>query len=121
MWTDVISKVLKDLNADDDINWATAADRDDLNDLNQYVDRFKHLILVYVQMIEELQTHLNINDVETDKLQSVVEQMKTTLKNWKRVCKGLKDIHNQVKLAMKWEKLWGMVYENVENEMNKLS
>ncbi len=47
--------------------------------------------------------------------------METTLEGWGRVRKGLKDIHDQVELAMEWEELWGVVHEDVGNEMDELS
>ena len=120
-WTDKASKVLKDLDADDDIDWAAAAGREGLDDTDGCVSMFEHLVLVYVQAIEELQTRSDINDVATDELQSVVEQMETTLEGWERVRKGLKDIRDQVELAMEWEELWSVVLGDVGNEMDELS
>ena len=120
-WTDKASKVLKDLDADDDIDWAAAAGREGLDDTDRCVGKFEHLVLVYVQAIEELQTRSDIGDVETDELQSVVEQMETTLYGWERVRKGLKDIRDQVEIAMEWEELWGVVLGDVGNEMDELS
>jgi hypothetical protein len=120
-WTDKASKVLKDLDADDDIDWAAAAGREGLDDTDRCVTKFEHLVLVYVQGIEELQTRSDIGDVETDELQGVVEQMEATLEGWEGVRKGLKDIRDQVELAMEWEELWGVVLGDVGNEMDELS
>jgi hypothetical protein len=120
-WTDKASKVLKDLDADDDIDWAAAAGREGLDDTDRCVTKFEHLVLVYVQAIEELQTRSDIGEVETDELQGVVEQMEATLEGWERVRNGLKDIRDQVELAMEWEELWGVVLGDVGNEMDDLS
>jgi hypothetical protein len=119
-WTEKATRVLKDLDADDDIDWAAAAGREGLDDTDRCVTKFEHLVLVYVQAIEELQTRQDIGDVETDELQGVVEQMEATLEGWERVRKGLKDIRDQVELAMEWEELWGVVLGDVGNEMDEL-
>ena len=120
-WTEKAGKVLRDLDADDDIDWAAAAGREGLNDTDRCVGKFEHLVLVYVQAIEELQTRADIGDVETDELQGVVEQMEATLHGWERVRKGLKNIRDQVELAMEWEELWSVVLGDVGNEMDDLS
>ena len=120
-WTDKASKVLEDLDAHDDIDWAAAAGREGLDDTDRCVTKFENLVLVYVQAIEELQTRSDIGDVEPEELQGVVEQMETTLEGWERVRKGLKDIRDQVELAMEWEELWGVVLGDVGNEMDELS
>lgn len=120
-WTEKANKVLKGLDADDDIDWAAAAGREGLDDTDRCVTKFEHLVLVYVQAIEELQTRPDIGDVEPDELQGVVEQMEATLEGWERVRKGLKDIRDQVELAMEWEELWGIVLGDVGNEIDELS
>ena len=120
-WTEKAGKVLKDLDADDDIDWAAAAGREGLDHTDRCVTKFEHLVLVYVQAIEELQTRPDIGDVETDELQGVVEQMETTLEGWEKVHTSLKDIRDQVELAMEWEELWGVVLGDVGIEMDELS
>lgn len=120
-WTQKAAKVLKGLDADDDIEWAQAAGRDGLEETDKCVTKFEHLVLVYVEAIEELQLRPDIGNVGAEGLQTVVEQMESTLSGWEKVRKHLKDVRDQVELAMEWEELWGVVLGDVGNEMEELS
>jgi hypothetical protein len=120
-WTKKAIQVLRDLDADDDVEWAAAAGRNGLDDMDKTVKKFETLISVYVLAIEELQTRPDIADVKSDQLQNVVEQMEVVLEGWDNVRKGLKAIHDQVELAMEWEELWTTVLGDVGAELDSLS
>ena len=121
LWADKASKILGNLDADDDVEWAAAAGRDGLDEIEQAVNRFEALVEVYVQAIDELQMRPDIGDVPAKDLQGVVEQMENTLADWDKVKTSLKGLHDQVELAMEWEELWGTVLGDVGEEMNSLS
>jgi Yeast cortical protein KAR9 len=120
-WTKKALKVLKDLDADDDVEWAAAAGRNGLDDMDKTVNKFETLISVYVLAIEELQTRPDIGEIKSEELQNVVEQMEVVLEGWDNVRKGLKAIHDQVELAMEWEELWTTVLGDVGAELDSLS
>ena len=120
-WTNKAEKVLKDLDAQDDIEWASAAGRDGLEETDKCVTNFERLVMVYVQAIEELQTRPDIGKVPEHEFIAVVEQMEATLDGWERVRDGLKTIRDQVETSMEWEELWNVVLGDVGQEMEELS
>ncbi|KAL9622634.1 MAG: hypothetical protein Q9160_002944 [Pyrenula sp. 1 TL-2023] len=119
-WTQRAITILSGLKAEDDIEWAAAGGRGALDEVDEAVNNFESLVVVYVQSIEELQSRADIAEVEPKDLQAVVEQMESTLKDWDRVRKCLKEIHEQVELAMEWEELEGTVLSDVGSEMAAL-
>ena len=119
-WTQAARRVLTNLDADDDVEWAAAAGRDALDDVDKAITRFETLIEVYVQAIEELQARPDVADVDAGDLKTVVEQMEMTLSDWDTVRRLLKNVHDQVDLAMEWEELWGIVLGDVGNEIEGL-
>lgn len=120
-WTKKASKILENLDADDDVEWAAAAGRLGLNETDKTISRFETLIDVYVLSIEELQCRRDIGDARADELQAVVEQMEVTLYGWDNVRRALKRMHEQVELAMEWEELWAKVLGDLGTEMDSLS
>jgi Yeast cortical protein KAR9 len=121
MWAGKAIKVLRNLDADDDVEWAAAAGREGLDETDKAVRKFETLVEVYVQAIDELQMRPDVGDVETKDLQAVVDQMESTLGDWERVRTSLKGVHDQVELAMEWEELWATVLGDVGEEMDSLS
>ncbi|KAL2404351.1 hypothetical protein ABEF93_003490 [Exophiala dermatitidis] len=120
-WNKKALKVLENLDADDDVEWAAAAGRLGLEETDKTIRQFETLINVYVIAIEELQGRRDIGDVKPEELQAVVEQMEVTLEGWGNVRKNLKKVHEQVELAMEWEELWAKVLGDVGAEMDSLS
>jgi Yeast cortical protein KAR9 len=120
MWAGKAIKILSNLDADDDVEWAAAAGREGLDETDKAVRKFETLVEVYVQAIDELQMRLDVGDVEAKDLQAVVDQMESTLLDWNKVRSSLKDVHAQVELAMEWEELWGTVLGDVGEEMDSL-
>ncbi|ETN39470.1 uncharacterized protein HMPREF1541_05694 [Cyphellophora europaea CBS 101466] len=121
LWTKKALKVLEALDADEDVEWAAAAGRDGLDDVEKTINKFENLVNVYVVSIEELQTRQDIADVKPEDLQSVVEQMEIVLDGWDRVRKHVKKVKKQVELAMEWEELWSTILAEVGAEMDALS
>lgn len=121
MWAGQAIKILSNLDADDDVEWAAAAGREGLAETDKAVRKFEILVEVYVQAIDELQMRSDVADVESNDLQDIVDQMESTLRDWDNVRKSLKDVHDQVELAMEWEELWGTVLGDVSQEMESLS
>jgi len=120
-WNRKALRMLRDLDGDDDIEWAAAAGRESLEEMNKTVNKFEHLINVYVLSIEELQSREDIEDLRPEELRAVVEQMEFTLTSWDDVRNGLKRIHEQVEVAMEWEELWNTVLGEVGQELDSLS
>lgn len=114
-------KILSNLDAEDDVEWAAAAGRDGLGETDKAVGKFETLVEIYVQAIDELQMRSDVGDVEAKDLQAVVDQMESTLADWDEVRRSLKGVHSQVELAMEWEELWGTVLGDVGEEMDSLS
>jgi hypothetical protein len=121
MWAGRAMKILGNLDAEDDVEWAAAAGRDGLGETDKAVSKFEALVGIYVQAIDELQKRSDVGDVEAKDLQAVVDQMEMTLADWHKVRSSLKGVHNQVELAMEWEELWGTVLGDVGDEMENLS
>ena len=120
-WIKKALKVLENLDAEDDVEWAAAAGRLGLDDTDKTINKFGNLINMYVLSIEELQCRPDIGDANSEELQAVVEQMELTLSGWEKVRKDLEKIHEQVELAMEWEELWAKVLADVGQEMDALS
>lgn len=120
-WNKKALRVLENLDAEDDVEWAAAAGRLGLDETDKTINKFESLINMYVLSIEELQTRRDIGDASADELQAVVEQMEVTLEGWDNVRGNLKKVHEQVELAMEWEELWAKVLGDVGAEMDSLS
>lgn len=120
-WNRKALRMLKDLDSDDDIEWAAAAGRDALEETNKTISKFENLINVYVAAIEELQARDDVGDLRTEELSAIVEQMEYTLISWDDVRNGLKRIQEQVEVAMEWEELWNKVLGDVGHELDNLS
>lgn len=120
IWAGKAIKILSNLDAEDDVEWAAAAGREGLDETDKAVRKFETLVEVYVQAIDELQMRSDVGDVEAKDLQTVVDQMESTLSDWDHVRRSLKDVHDQVELAMEWEELWSTVLGDVGEEMDSL-
>lgn len=120
-WIKKALKVLENLDAEEDVEWAAAAGRLGLDETDNTITRFENIINVYVLSIENLQMRPDIGDARSEDLQAVVEQMEVTLGGWDNVRRDLRKIHEQVELAMEWEELWAKVLGDVGAEMDSLS
>ncbi|KAK5083562.1 hypothetical protein LTR05_006065 [Lithohypha guttulata] len=120
-WNRKALRMLRDLDGDDDVEWAAAAGRDALDDTNKTIVKFEHLINVYVLSIEALQNRPDVGELRPEELSTVVEQMEYILISWDDVRNGLKRIQDQVEVAMEWEELWNKVLGEVGQELDSLS
>ena len=120
-WLQKACEVLKDLDAEDDVEWAAAGGREGLGEVDAAIRKFESLIGIYVTAIEELQERPDIADVPSAELKSVVDQMEFILKEWDNVRKLLNGVKSQVELAMEWEELWNVVLGDIGLEMENLS
>ncbi|KAI9732760.1 MAG: hypothetical protein M1834_003698 [Cirrosporium novae-zelandiae] len=120
-WIHKASEVLSGLDADDDVEWAAAAGREGLGDVDKAVTKFETLVGIYVTAIEELQARNDIHDVTTEELELVVMQMDKTISEWEKVRSLLKGVKEQVEIAMEWEELWNSVLGDIGMEMDNLS
>ena len=121
MWIRKAVKVLSTLDADDDVEWAAAAGREALKDTDKSVTKFETVVSVYVQAIEELQSRPDVAELLANDLEDVVLQMESTLNDWEKVRQYLKNVRDQVELAMEWEELWGVVLGDVGDELEQLN
>ena len=120
-WIQKASEVLSGLDAEDDVEWASAGGRKGLGDVDKAMGTFGGLVGVYVTAIEELQSRPDIKDVSAKDLDNVVSQMEETVKRWEEVRKLLHGVKRQVDLAMEWGELWNNVLGDVGSEMNSLN
>lgn len=120
-WIQKAAEVLGGLDAEDDAEWAAAGGREGLEEVDASISRFESLVEVYVTAIEELQRREDISKVSATELKAVVDTMDTVLAAWENVKRLLKDIKQQVELAMEWEELWNVVLGDIGQEMDSLT
>lgn len=119
-WIRKASDVLKSMDANDDVEWAAAGGRGGLEDVDKAITRFESVVSVYVKAIEEVQLRQDIGSVSKDSLTMTVLQMESILKHWARIKHRLKQVKEQVELAMEWEELSMNVLWEVGQEVEKL-
>lgn len=120
-WLQKATEVLSGLDAEDDVEWASAGGREGLGEVQEAIRKFESLIGVYVTAIEDLQERQDISNVPNEQLKAVVDQMETILGGWETVRRSLKGIKRQVELAMEWEELWNVVLGDIGLEVENLS
>ncbi|KAL8654204.1 MAG: hypothetical protein Q9210_001650 [Variospora velana] len=120
IWLQKANDVLTAMDAEDDAEWAAAAGREGLEDIEKAIGRFEGLVHLYVKAIETLQERLDIADVPTEKLEALVEQMEIVLGSWNKVRNHLRTVKLQVELAMEWKELWNVVLADITREVESL-
>lgn len=115
-WIDTAKKVLRGLDAEDDVEWA-AQGRESLNSVDGAVSKFSGLINVYVELIEELRQREDINSVK-ETLMEILKSMDVVLDGWKEVKEILKGVKDQVETAMEWTELWTMILQDIQAELD---
>ncbi|KAF4594747.1 Karyogamy protein, KAR9 [Ophiocordyceps camponoti-floridani] len=120
-WIFKAHDVIDGLDGEDDVEWAAAGGREGLDEVENAISRFSHLINVYVGAIEELQSRQDVSSVSSDDLRRAVEQMETILDEWAKMRATLCGVRNQVEMAMEWEELWNTVLGDIQSEMDELS
>jgi hypothetical protein len=121
VWMTKASEVLNGLDAEDDVEWAAAAGREGLAEVDAAIGRFESLVGVYITAIEELQSRQDIATLPAKDLQRLIGQMDEVVRDWNKIKKTLKDIKSQVEIAMEWEELWNVVLGEIGLEIENLS
>ncbi|KAI9725575.1 MAG: hypothetical protein M1828_003063 [Chrysothrix sp. TS-e1954] len=120
-WVQKSSDVLDGLDAGDDVEWAAAAGRDGLGEVDGAIARFESLVQVYVDAVEKLQLRPDASSVSSKDMSKVVTQVERVAKDWQTVKRSLTSVKRQVELAMEWEELRNSVFEDIGSELEILS
>ncbi|KAF2195099.1 KAR9-domain-containing protein [Zopfia rhizophila CBS 207.26] len=121
LWMAKASEVLNGLDAEDDVEWAAAAGREGLAEVDAAVGRFEELVNVYLTAIEELQSRPDIASLPANDLTRLVGQMEEVCRHWAKIKQTLRGIKTQVEIAMEWEELWNTVLGEIGFEIENLS
>lgn len=121
LWMAKANEVLNGLDADDDVEWAAAAGREGLAEVDAAIGRFEGLVTVYITAIEDLQSRSDIALLPLKDQTTLVSQMEEIVGNWTNIKHTLKGIKNQVEIAMEWEELWNSVLGEIGAEVESLS
>ena len=121
LWMAKAAEVLSGLDAEDDVEWAAAAGREGLAEVDAAVGKFEGLITVYITAIEDLQARSDIKSLPSRDLTTLITQMEEIISSWSKIKNTLKDIKNQVEMAMEWEELWNKVLGEIGHEIEELS
>lgn len=119
-----IRKTIEDatgLDTEDDVQWSLSVGRDGMSSIDRSVDCFEDVICLYVVAIEEIQLRNDIADVPADELKIVMEQMESTVGEWKGLRAILKKAKEQIELAMEWEELSNVVFQEISLEIDNLN
>ncbi|KAI4124860.1 MAG: hypothetical protein LQ338_004586 [Usnochroma carphineum] len=120
IWLQKANDILTAMDADDDVEWAAAAGREGLEDIERAIGRFEGLVRLYVKAVEDLQERPDIADVTSEELEALVEQMEVVLGSWNKVRNHLKTVKSQVELAMEYRELWNVVLGDITLEVDSL-
>ena len=121
LWMAKATEVLNGLDADDDVEWAAAAGREGLAEVDAAIGKFEGLVTVYITAIEDLQSRPDIAALPLKDQTTLVTQMEEIVGNWSEIKRTLKGIKNQVEIAMEWEELWNSVLGDIGAEVETLS
>ncbi|KAF2001455.1 karyogamy protein, partial [Amniculicola lignicola CBS 123094] len=121
LWMAKASEVLSGLDAEDDVEWAAAAGREGLAEVDAAIGKFEELVEVYITAIEDLQSRSDIGSLPARDQQRLVGQMEEVMGSWAKIKKTLKGIKAQVEIAMEWEELWNVVLGEIGFEIENLS
>ena len=121
LWMAKAGEVLSGLDAEDDVEWAAAAGREGLAEVDVAIGKFEELVTVYITAIEELQSRPDIASLPAKDQQKLITQMEDVVSGWTKIKKTLKGIKTQVEIAMEWEELWNTVLGEIGQEIENLS
>lgn len=120
-WIKKASDVLNGLDSGDDAEWAAAAGREGLQQVDQAIARFESLVDVYVAAVEELQLRDDAKPVPNKDLEEIADQVMIISEAWRKIKKNMKDTKRQVELAIDWEKFRDHDIGSIEIEINDCS
>ncbi|OAK94588.1 KAR9-domain-containing protein [Phaeosphaeriaceae sp. SRC1lsM3a] len=121
LWMAKAADVLSGLDAEDDVEWAAAAGREGLEEVDMAVTKFEGLVTVYISAIEDLQARSDISSLPNRDQATLMTQMEEIVAKWAEIKQTLKGIKNQVEIAMEWEELWNNVLGEIGAEVENLS
>lgn len=122
VWIRNALTVLRGLNADDDVEWAAAAGREGLHEVDKAISRFERVIKLYVLSVEELQMRPDISQLHSRDLTANVVELEAVLKEWEKIKDALDAVKEQVEVAMEWEELWNHVLgTGISQELDDLA
>ncbi|KAI2485990.1 KAR9 multi-domain protein [Pyrenophora tritici-repentis] len=121
LWITKTKEVLSGLDAEDDVEWAAAAGREGLAEVDIAIGKFEGLVNVYICAIEDLQSRSDIALLPAKDQTTLVSQMEDIVMNWGQIKQTLRGIKNQVEVAMEWEELWNNVLGEIGAEVENLS
>jgi hypothetical protein len=121
LWMAKATEVLSGLDAEDDVEWAAAAGREGLEEVDGAIGKFEGLVTVYITAIEDLQSRPDIASLPSKDLTRLVVQMEDVVNGWTKIKQTLKGIKAQVELAMEWEELWNIVLGEIGHEIEQLT
>ncbi|RMZ72045.1 karyogamy kar9 [Pyrenophora seminiperda CCB06] len=121
LWITKTKEVLSGLDAEDDVEWAAAAGREGLAEVDTAIGKFEGLVNVYICAIEDLQSRPDIALLPAKDQTTLVSQMEDIVMNWGQIKQTLRGIKNQVEVAMEWEELWNNVLGEIGVEVENLS
>ncbi|KAG5938598.1 hypothetical protein E4U53_007969 [Claviceps sorghi] len=119
-WIAKAQEVIGGLDSEDDVEWAAAGGREGLEEVENALNRFEHLINAYIGAIEELQQRSDIVHVPSEDLKQAVTQMESIVDEWAQIRAALTSVRMQVEIAMEWEELWNNVLGDIQGEMDEL-
>lgn len=120
-WMSKASEVLSGLDAEDDVDWAAAAGREGLEEVDAAITLFESLITVYIVAIEELQARSDIASLSAQDQGKLMEQMEEVVAKWSQIKSTLNTVKKNVEIAMEWEELWNSVLGEIGQELDGLS
>lgn len=120
-WVKKASDVLSGLDAGDDAEWAAAAGRDGLVQVDQAITRFQSLINVYLGAVEDLQLREDATIVPSSSLEQIAEQVSIVSDSWQTIRKNMSNTKLQVELAMEWQSFFDVSLGEIGSEMEELS
>ncbi|KAL0254979.1 hypothetical protein SLS55_009503 [Diplodia seriata] len=120
VWMSKASDVLNGLDAEDDVDWASAAGREGLDEVDAAINTFETLIRVFVNAIEELQSRPDIGSLSMADLSRLLDQMENILNDWAGIKNKLRAVKEQVEIGMEWEELWNTVLGDISLEVEAL-
>ncbi|KAF2670711.1 karyogamy protein [Microthyrium microscopicum] len=121
IWIKKANEVLETLDAEDDVEWAAAAGREGLGEVDTAINVFERLIIVFVNAIENLESRPDIQSIPTSDQTAIVDRMEKILEDWEKIKSSLNKTKEQVEIAMEFEELWNTVLGEIGMEQDKLS
>ena len=119
-WIKKAAEVLGGLDAEDDVEWASDGSRDGVADVEAAMKKFEKLVLTYITAVEETRKRSDVNEVPKADMTLLLDTLDEVVNAWDKVNRSLKEVKQQVELAMEWEELWNTVLGEIGQEIDEL-